>query len=438
MEQGPEGEVQSGCDGKRRPAATKIFSDGTIIELIRADQKSRLELLVWKDDRALVCRRYQHGNRCYTPSNLDRSTANAIRLPTHAVDPGTTHDLVTALKRIFSPSELGKREAALLSYFVISTWFIDCLSVAPCIQITGASEQTSLVFEILQCLCRRPLLLGDFRAGSVRSLPMRWRPTLLIYQPDLSRAAAKLLNVSSTRGCYLPGSDRLHDFFCAKAVRSTRLSPEDAIQLHFTPSLLSLSHLTHSDKQRLALEYQPKLLGYRLRNHQVVSGTVVEHANPLKSMLRGTGDALASCIVGSPELQAEVFSLLQLQEDHVWTERLGQADLVVIEALLALCHEQKPNAYTLEITNFANGILNARGVRANLTAHAVGRILRNLPLTRTKRDRRGYNLIFSRAVRQQIHELARQFDLPSVPNQDCNECRVPGSNAQEGDVLCTL
>jgi hypothetical protein len=221
------GRPRTGQEALPKPTAGEVFPDGSMIELVRdAGAHSRLLLLMWRNGKATVSDRIEYGGQIYVPIELDSTLAQAVRLPTLSVNYGTTSSLFTQIKDLLSQyADVNEKDIAILSYFVLRTWFSDCMSDAPCLFVIAphAAAEAHILFLLLSCLCRHALLLGEFTRSIVASLLVPFlQPTVLIDQPDLSRSALRQLRATNIRGRHVSHkslcrtiesrwlSDRLH------------------------------------------------------------------------------------------------------------------------------------------------------------------------------------------------------------------------------------
>ena len=133
------------------------------------------------------------------------------------------HDLSlpTQLEACGVPSELFREIISALSVFVkiqpeklrlaaaiaLASWFPDCFEAAPYLWITGplGSGKTKLL-KFLWCICRRGLLVGDVRAGSVYQLLDAWKPTLLVDELELESSGTNAELLRLLRSGSVPGT----------------------------------------------------------------------------------------------------------------------------------------------------------------------------------------------------------------------------------------
>jgi hypothetical protein len=208
----------------------------------------------------------------------------------------------------------------------------------------------------------------------------------------------------------------ISDLCCAKAIVIDEAAPDDLIPVvnleiylepDRTPPVVSETEL-----RALAAEFQPRLLDYRLKNHSLVRSSTFD-VNEFDGATRETARALGACIVGDPELQQGVVEALKGQDEARRGTQWTTPSSLVVEALLALCHEpDRTSIYVGDITEVANGILAARKETVRLSPRKVGDLLRALSVTSsTGRNSNGYSFPLLNDNRRRIHELARGFRL---------------------------
>jgi len=409
----------------------EVLADGTLIELIRGDTETQLKLLTWSGGKGKVASFAQYKGRVYAPVFLEPTILRALQLPSQSAPYGTTRNLFDDVtKPVSHYTALSENFVSLLCHFGISTWFPDCTLVAPCLVLVGpAASEAARVLRLLHCVCRHALLLGDLNPAGLCSLPMYLCPTLLIAQPELSAPTLRLLQTSNIRNLYVPRRGQLLDLFCPQAIHSMEPLGDaslcsTAIRIPVTPTRRQLPILDEGVLRKIAKDLQPKLLTYRLMNYARVRNSDFD-VPQLTSLMRDPARSLGASIVDDPELQAGIISLLQDQDEEIRGERWTDLYSVVSEAALFLCHDgEKQSAYVGEVASVANIILKRRGETVELESRAVGEKLRWLGLSTTPRDSKGYKILLTDAVRRRIHELTRDFEVPSVQDgvARCKHC----------------
>ena len=136
-------------------------------------------------------------------------------------------DLVSLIFRFIQESiATDDLTVTMLTFFAVSTWFVDRLTVAPYLLVIGPpiSGKTTLL-NVLGLVCRRPLLVGDTSSAALYRTLSRIHPTLLLDESatqigQSSSAQRHLLRVGSTH----QGVARNGEIFdCFGAEESSRL-----------------------------------------------------------------------------------------------------------------------------------------------------------------------------------------------------------------------
>ena len=203
-----------------------------------------------------------------------RFPVDAVPVPTGSTPYGTTDELFDRLqKAIAAQARLPERASRLLAYWVISTWFPDGLSLAPGLAILGPSYEGDLVLRTLRNFCRNPLLLTGITAADLRKINWRIPPTLLCFEPNLTKQMAAILGSAAARGYMAGGAGTYLDFYCSRAFYigdevSVDRVPRCSVQVNLLPTVTPAcatqgdSRLTEMEVQNL----QNQLLDYRLKN----------------------------------------------------------------------------------------------------------------------------------------------------------------------------
>lgn len=103
---------------------------------------------------------------------------------------------------------------------------------------------------------------------------------------------------------------------------------------------------------------------YRVKNLLDVYGSDFK-ATGLPSEVTSIANALGGCIVESPDLQAELVSLLTPHSRQQVAERLDDLGTLAVGAALSLCHQGKDHVLVAEIAAEVNRIQKDRGEDCN-------------------------------------------------------------------------
>jgi hypothetical protein len=129
----------------------------------------------------------------------------------------------------------------------------------------------------------------------------------------------------------------------------------------------------------------------------------------LSSQTAAIATALGRGVVDAPELRQKLITLLQVQDRQQLSQRSGTTEALVVEAVLALSRQDREHAFTSEIADEANRLLELRGERLKLSPETVGRRLCQLGLRTRCLTLAGNGLTFDKATVAVIQQLAAVY-----------------------------
>jgi hypothetical protein len=394
-------------------------SDGYSIELIK-DAVGSLSFLDSKSAKSQ--QRINHAGQEFVPPELAPSVLEALTLPTRRTDYGLTVDIFSQIFRLFIGCGLSEDSAQVSTYFVFASWFPESLPVAPCLILTGTEAEARVVLQVLSCLARHALPLAEINVEVFECLPMHLQPTLLI--SHVHHSMWRVLSASNHPLAYLPRKKGLTDLFCAKAAYAGStldgVGDEAILNVHCAPNGGRLPVINGARLEKIAADFQPKLLDYRFKNVAQVREADFD-APTLPTPLRTMAQALGACIVDAPKLQADIVRLLENQGEVLRVNRLLDPNCVAIEAMFAHCHGENVSTRVgvSEIATTATAIMADRGETTVFESKRMGSLLRLLGF-RAKRDSKGFAVHLTPDVRRLIHWLARDHRVGD------SEQAVPG------------
>jgi hypothetical protein len=394
----------------------EVFTDGAIIELVQ--KAGILNLFIFDGKLGTIVPEAQFRGRLLRPPTLSRSIEQVVKFPAECVDFGSTTRFFTAIQKLVT--DLGFTEEAGLAatHFTFSTWFPEVLPIAPCLLITGSRLEASLLLQLLRCLVRRPLLLGEVTRHGLRSLPMELRPTLLINAERIGSATLELFRTANHRNAFFPSKNGLMDFFCSKAVycgntADSAILGESALHISLPPSRGRLPIFDEQFGDEVAQEFQSKFLAYRCFHFLKARDSRFDlpEATPATRLL---ARVLGAAIIDAPALRG---GLVRLLRDHdLEQQALRWTDLpcIVIEALLHHCHKEPGGrVHVGTIAKTVERILKGRDEESEREPRAIGTVLTDLKVPR-KRDGDGYAILLNSAVCRYIHRLAYGYDVSAM------------------------
>jgi hypothetical protein len=261
-----------------------VLTDGSLVELVYAQNRGKGELsfLIWNAESLSVVDHFERGGYLYTPPMLLEKLSEGLnlRLPGGVqACPASAEFFVEIGQLIRSHVDLPEASICLVAAFILSTWFVDKLAVAPYLWICGppGSGKTTLL-RLLHCLCRRPVLIAGSIPSWLYSLPALLRPTLLLDELQLngtqhSCALECWLRAGNAHGVPVAVRGQLVDGFGAKVLCSRQPASDSALAsraLHISmiPSRKNLHALDEETAQRIADDFQARLLMFRLQHYR--------------------------------------------------------------------------------------------------------------------------------------------------------------------------
>jgi hypothetical protein len=396
------------AEAKAIPTLGELFPDGSVIDQLRGNQ-----LAFWQQGQEHIARSHQHNGRTYIASTLDPQLEQLLRLPLRSEDFGTGSTLIADLSKLFSTYlALDDATTLLIATFILSTWVVDCLPAAPCLNPCGDPEAEPTLLELMACLCRRPLRVTEPSLAQLAKLPAGLCPTLIVKNPN-PRSMAQLLTALSDRDANFLRSGRVVNLQCASVAYTLEPLALPALPILLRAGNAPYRRIHRLEAQQLAEEFQPRLLRYRLVQHQLVTQSQFD-CRSFSPLTRYLARILGAAVEGMPVVQQAIVDALVHLDQQCKSERSQGADAIVLEALLALCHEGQPEAFVAEISELANGIFLGRRERLKLSPKAVGGILRGRLGLYTERRAAGYRLMLTENVRRRIHQMAASYHVLSL------------------------
>jgi hypothetical protein len=337
---------------------------------------------------------------------------------------GTTEQFFTRIREtIVEQALLSEQASSLLAYWSLSTWFPDALPLAPCLAIIGSPEEGDRVLRVLSNLCRFPLRMMGINIPDLRTIRRDIPPTLLFYEPNLTKQNATFLGCSTRRGYLLGGWNKCRDFYGSKAIylgEDVPVGPklEWSLQVNVTATTTVRMAPALSDSGVLSLQRQ--LLGYRLTNLIKVENSTFD-AQALPADIRPIANALGACLVDSPKLQDELISWLAPQVEQRLADRSSSLKGMTIEAILSLAHQGKSKLLAREIATQVNCISKARGEQLEYKPENIGHTLKMLGLLTQRLGKDGRGLVVDQPTLARVHGLAVVYGGVGLDTEDKNQ-----------------
>jgi len=338
-----------------------------------------------------------------------------------------------------------------LADFVLSTWLVDRLEVAPYLSVVGLpqSGKTTLL-KVLSLVCRRPLLMADVTSASFYHACARFMPTMLIDEAGSirnSRTLRHMLRSGTTRDVLAVRRNRIFHCYGAKVI--CWLEPPDDFALNSRCVLIPMSEsksaaLCRTDEpkvQQMAAELQGQLLNFRFENYKTVKPAAVGGDELLRPRTR---DLLRTLSAVHSQDAERCQALLKFFEsgEAVPLEPLSPEHNAVLRALFAMIHPGDFSAIWISgLTEKVNRFLEQSGDRWRLLPRKVGAVLTSFGFTNRPRTNSGYALYLSQQDAEKLHQLAACYGIDgfkdrflSMSPEDCSLCRAAGLHKKGPDL----
>ncbi len=396
------------------------FGDGDFLEIVRDDASGTVGLLHWEKGRSVIAPEHRlNGNR-YVPTE---AVTDLKHLPSQSASYLSSTQLFEDLRQFISKNTgLSSPDAMLLAFFCLGSFFSDVLSSCPCLLLSGDSLSAISLLRLLGCVCRHSLLLAD---AGLQSTTRDLKPTRLICQAD-----ARLDNMLAA--LQFPGfgiSDRgFREISGAVAVyvgdvelRSQHLAT--GIWLPVATSLRYFSTQHELQESAEITQLQNQLLQYRLQNLRSVSLAEFD-APQLSGSSREIARTFGRCIVGAPEIQARIVEVLAPRDGADRIERSTRVDAIIVESLVALCHEQRSSVHVSQVAQIANAILSRDQESLQLRPREVGARMKKMGMLTIRLDSAGRGIYLLRDECARIHRLGIDFGVPTLAKElpGCPHC----------------
>src|SRR5713101_505733 len=368
------------------------LKDGTLVELVEdSNDPDCACLAVWKDGETRLVGRLERDGRELIPLPRKNELLGHVRLPRGVLPYESVQALLSRLECLISQCvDVDEKYLPVLADFVLSTWFVDQLPVAPYLSVVGLpqSGKTTLL-RVLSLVCHRPLLIADITSASFYQACTRFMPTMLIDETGSirgNRTLRHMLRAGTTREVLAVRRNRTFHSFGAKVISS--LEPPDDAALNSRCIVIPMSEskstaLCRTDEpkvQQMAAELQAQLLNFRFENYKTVKPAAVAGDELLRPRTRDLLRALSAGHAQDTERCQGLLKFFQSGE-AVPLEPLSPDHNAVLRALFALIHPREfVSVWIGDLTATVNLFRQHAGEKS-LPPRKVGAVLTSLGFT---------------------------------------------------------
>lgn len=411
--------------------------DGTLLDTIEDPNDAAKTLLaIYRDKSVKYADRFECDDRIFVPLSRTTEIVKHIQLARGAKPYTSTTHLIAALDAAFSWClDMPRLQNMLLASFVVSTWLIEKLPIAPYVSLVGLPRSgKTTTMGLLNSLCRHSLLTSDITSASFYEACTRFTLTVLIDETATAgdlRALLHLLRVGNTKGPVAIRKNKTYHAYGPKVVCWTQL-PDDAA-FNSRCIILPLQETERRDLLRLrdpkiqahADEVRQMLQQYRFENFNRLSLARVPGDDCLNSRSRDLYEALALPIADE-NIREFLAVQFQLQQNFN-RDPLSPVQVAILNVLESHIHENPSDSTCAnsDLTAAVNVRLEYERELFHATPRQVGHVLTSFGLTERKRTNTGWVLVLSRDTRDRIHKLVRRYgvEMNSSVNRDaCDFC----------------
>jgi hypothetical protein len=322
-----------------------------------------------------------------------------------------TTELQDQIKRIIvARTNLPDSVCGLLAFWAISTWFQEAFIVNPCLVITGPAHEGTVLLRVLHDLCRNPALLAGFKRADLKDI--NGYRTLLISEPNLDNRTAALLGNLTNRGFIL--LEQGSYLYCSGS-RAIYIGEDPAVKRIQHSLCVDVTAHPHAGRPASG-QWLPgkidslrnRILGYRDRNLAKVR-SLEFNPHDLSPEAHAMANALGSCLIDAPQLQAELAGLFRPQDRQPIADRSDSVEALIAGSALTFCHQGKQQVFVKEIATEVNRLLKARGETTQFSPAKVGHRLKKVGLLTRRLSEAGNGFILDKATIIHIHEVAAAY-----------------------------
>jgi hypothetical protein len=377
----------------------------------------------------------EHGGRQHFVPPLPPGLYESMPLPSGIGQYGSTQNLFDNVHSLLQGYlTLSEKQSALLTYWCIASWFPDVVEFVPRLTITGPRYAVDLLFRMLRCACRRPLLLAGLRPAVLNLIPLNeLLPTLFVRETTRSKRTDELLDAGDHRGYFVASGGNMHQCYCAKCVYlgeeyNPQRSVLEGIHIHVARNASLPDRSLPSDQEIQKLQNQ--LFFYRNLNRDLVAASRYKPSGLLPELC-AVARQLGATIVDDNNLQRRVAELLKGQNEQADVDRSSGLTGVVLRAVLFHCHKGDEQVRTSKIAEIVNALSREDGESLKVSSETVGHVLKNLGLYSSRLGSAGRGLRLEKSIQSRAHELSLAYRvLPTVP--DCGYCqRIQALESEE-------
>jgi len=423
-------EIENEKDSKNICVASRILSDGTIIEMVFDREDNSTALVVWKDGEFSIKKSYSIGDQKMIPYKSDKDFLqnDVVLFPSKPKEFGTQTDLIIEVQnfihKYLSVSDFFER---ICSYYVLFSWIYDDFNELPYLRCLGDyGTGKSRFLKAVGSICYHPI----FTSGATTTSPIfrmlnDFRGTLILDEADfkLSDTTAeiiKILNSGFAKGnpvlrCESSNKNfdvKTFNVFSPKLIATRRLFDDSALESRMITEDMNLNlprkdiqiNIT-DDFEEEALELRNKLLRFRFLMKGKSSLNTDYEDRSIEPRLNQIAVPLMS-IIDDENVVKEIQGYIKEYNNKIKTDRTLSYNYQIIEAI---CELKNNGCEKLTIGNIANVFNKDLGDKEQVTSRKMGYLVKKILDLKTEKTRDGY--VLSEENNSKIEVLAKRYGI---------------------------
>jgi hypothetical protein len=405
----------------------KHLDDGRVVELVEdpADT-TKTKLAVFDSGNVYLTDAVEYAGQLLVPVGRTANGLEDISLP-RAPRPYESAEEVfhRTLNLIESCVAQPDMYSLVTAAIVLNSWFADRLRPPVYLLLTGLpqSGKTTLL-EMLQLLCRRPLLVSDISSAAAFDACSRFGCTLLIDENDwradqYSRALRKQLRAGTSKGLLTKHLRKTQHAYGMKILSGVELPDDPALRsrcIHYS--------MNESDRSDLRKPWDPQivaaadvvrgqLLHFRLERYASVAPRIISGAEKLRPRSRDILSSLLAPLEGLEDVEQLLLAFFIKIHDPWTRDLLSPAQWAVLAALFEFVHLRTDAGYVQvsAVADLANQVLGRAGERFKLNPRKASDVLASLGFSYRERSSQGSRLCLDQEIVAKIHKLKRNHGV---------------------------
>lgn len=433
--EGIKDETEKEIDKKFKEISSEELSDGTLIEMLYDQKKSKTSFAIYKDGQIKIKNRTESNNQFFKPhsANKDLLKNRVVLFPSEPVRYDSQEELIREIQQFIhkylSASEFFEKIA---SYYILFSWIYDDFNELPYLRGLGDyGTGKSRLLQVVGSVCYTPI----FASGATTVSPIfrilnDFKGTLVLDEADfkLSDTTAeivKILNSGFMKNMPVLRSEgnnkksfdvKAYNVFGPKVMATRNLYKDSALESRMITEDMNLISLRKGVPYNIpdsfweeALALRNKLLMFRFENKGKIVLNPELGDSSIEPRLNQIAIPLMSTI-NNLEMISEIKQQFREYNERIKTDRTLDYNYQILYAICELIDSGFPTPTIKQVTDTFNKDLESYS--ETLTSKKMGFLIRKTLNMKTERTRKGF--IIAKSNREKIEILRKKYDIKNV------------------------